>query len=317
MFNIRLMYRISRKALKLIEQTESVFQKYITMSHIVFLLFWAFYSHTIFTNGANTDLSKLTANQTQLWLQSIAQANSVTTNPRIEIVHLGDGVEIALFDDRDQNRYIFKQNVNKQVDWYLYDNELNPFVAGDIYDRCHGRISSPQARHDLPGIYLYTNNEISYGLGIILVATTNLFQWFNGTTPYSFDDQPSIKNGTQLLLTFETTIYYNINSDLMLYNKKIHEIVEQANVSIENDSKNNLQSFISIKDLDCQRHRQIVFNQIRLLILACTAQVTFKCPLENLGSSCWLEDKRISNIQLNIDSFTFITDRTITVRIDV
>ncbi len=71
-----------------------------------------------------------------------------------------------------------------------------------------------------------------------------------------------------------------------------------------------------MENLSCQQHQQIVYNALRSLTFACTIQVTFKCPLQ-IGSACWLEEKRISNIQLNINSKAFIIDRTITVRIDV
>jgi hypothetical protein len=71
-----------------------------------------------------------------------------------------------------------------------------------------------------------------------------------------------------------------------------------------------------MENLSCQRHQQIVYDDLRLLKIVCTTKVTFKCPLK-LGSTCWIEDKRLSNIQLNIDSNTFTSDKTITVRIDV
>ncbi|CAF3998833.1 unnamed protein product, partial [Rotaria sp. Silwood1] len=104
---------------------------------------------------------------------------------------------------------------------------------------------------------------------------------------------------------------------LILYNKKINDIIQQANISIKYDNNNNnLEKFLLMENLSCRRHERIVYDDLRSLVFACTIQVTFKCPLQ-IGSTCWLENKKISNIYLNINSFEFISDRTITVRIDV
>lgn len=281
------------------------------------LLFWTLNCYTIFINGAKADLSLLTSNQTQVWLEAVSQINNNTQDPRIEIIPLGDRIDITLYNDQDgipiQNRYLFKQNIHKQVDWYLYENQLNSSGASNIYDRCDGTLFSKDVRPNLAGIYVYANNS----LGIILIETSKSFQWFNNTNSYPFDRQTNLKNGTKLVLGFETNIYYNTNSDLISYNEKINDIIQQSNISINNDNQiNNLQTFVSMENLSCQQHQQIVYNALRSLTFACTIQVTFKCPLQ-IGSACWLEEKRISNIQLNINSKAFIIDRTITVRIDV
>ncbi|CAF4192544.1 unnamed protein product [Rotaria magnacalcarata] len=265
----------------------------------------------IFIINAETDLSLLTTNQIQTWLRAVSQINSSTQEPHIYIIRGGDEVEIPLYKYENhvipQNRYLFKQNINKRVDCYLYENEFSSSIPFDFYDTCHGTLSLKQARKELAGIYVYAGNETSFGLGIIHVETTNSFQWFNGTKFYSFDNETNLKNGTQLVLGFETMLYYNENSDLTRYNTKINDIIQQANISIENHTSNNLEMFMSMEDLSCQRHQRIIHEDLRSLIFACTIKVTFKCSLQ-IGSTCWIENKHISNIRLNINSFTFITD---------
>ncbi|CAF2397966.1 unnamed protein product [Rotaria sp. Silwood2] len=286
----------------------------------IFLLFWTFHNFTICIHGVETNLANLTVNQAEVWLKAVSEINNVAQEPRIEIIHLGHGIEIPLYNDRNnisyQNRHLFKQNIHKRVDYYLYENQLNPSISSNIYDKCHGTLSSKQALEHVAGIYVYTGNSTSYGLGIITVETINSFQWFNNTEFYLFDNQSRLQNGTKLVLGFETMIYYNLNSDLILYNKKINHIIQQANISIKYDNNNNLETFILMENLSCQRHERIVYDDLRSLVFACTIQVTFKCPLQ-IGSACWLENKKISNIHLNINSFSFISDRTISVRIDV
>ncbi|CAF0976579.1 unnamed protein product [Rotaria sordida] len=287
---------------------------------VIFLLFWSFHSFKICIHGAETDLSMLTANQAEVWLKAASEINNKNQEPRIEIVHLDHGIDIPLYDDRNnityQNRHLFKQNINKKVNYYLFENQLNPSISSNTYDQCHGTLSSKHVQQDLAGIYVYAGNLTSYGLGIIIVEIIKSFQWFNGTQSYLFNSQTNLKNGTKLLLGFETIIYYNSNSDLILYNDKINDIIQHTNISIEKDNNNNLETFILMENLSCQRHERIVDDALRSLIFACTIQVTFKCPLQ-IGSTCWLENKKISNIHLNINSFAFISDRTITVRIDV
>jgi hypothetical protein len=285
-----------------------------------FFLFWIFHCYIIFINGAQTDLSMLTTNQTQIWLKSISQVNSISENLRIEIIPLGSKIEISLYNDQDdtlhQNRHLFKQNINKRVYCYVYENQINTSISSNIYDPCHGTVSSRETSQNLAGTYLYTGNQISSGLGIILIEITKSFQWFNNSISYTFNKQSNLKNGTQLFLAFETPIYYNSNSDLIYYNKKIDEIIQQANISIKNDNQTNLETFFFMENLSCQRHSQIIDDDLRLLTIVCTTKVTFICPLQ-IGSTCWIEEKRMSNIQLNIDSYIFISDKTITVRIDV
>jgi len=294
--------------------------KYIRMILNGFFLFYIFHYFISFINGIQTDLSKLTTNQTQLWLQSISQVNNISQNLHIEIVSLGTNVEIPLYNNRDnishQNRYLFKQDINKRVDCYIYENQINTFITTDIYDQCHGRLFSRQASENLAGIYLYIDNQINSGLGIILVEITKSFEWFNNSKSYLLDKQSNLKNGTQLILGFETTIYYNSNSDLINYNKKIDEIIQQANISIQNDNQTNLETFFFMENLSCRRHSIIINDNLRLLTIVCTIQVTFKCPLQH-GSTCWIENKQISNIQFNIDSKIFLSNKMITVRIDV
>lgn len=287
------------------------------MTLIAFFLFCIFHCLISFINGVQTDFSKLTTNQTQLWIQSLSKVNSISQNLHIEIASLGTEIEIPLYDNISyQNRSLFKQDINKQVDWYIYKNEVNTSITSNIYDQCHGTLFSRETSVNLAGTYLYIDNEKNSGLGIILVELTKSFQWLNNSKIYLFNKDLSIKNGTQLILAFETDIYYNSNSDLINYNKKIDEIIQQANISIKKDNQINLEKFFSMENLSCQRHSYIINNNLRLLAIVCIIQVTFKCPLQT-GSSCWIEDKRISNIQLNIDSKTFISNKMLTVRIDV
>ncbi|CAF0827820.1 unnamed protein product [Rotaria sp. Silwood1] len=287
---------------------------------VIFLLFWTFHSFKVCIHGAETDLSMLTVDQAIVWLKAVSEINNISQEPHIEIIHLDHEIEIPLYDDRNnithRNRHLFKQNINKRVDNYLYEDQLNPNIPSNIYDKCHGTLLSKQTVENIAGIYVYAGNPTSYGLGIIIIETIHSFQWFNHTEFYSFDNQSNLKNGTKLVLGFETIIYYNSNSDLILYNKKINDIIQQANISIKYDNNNNLEKFLLMENLSCRRHERIVYDDLRSLVFACTIQVTFKCPLQ-IGSTCWLENKKISNIYLNINSFEFISDRTITVRIDV
>ncbi|CAF0900134.1 unnamed protein product [Adineta steineri] len=283
------------------------------------LFVWIFHCCIISIDGINNDitLSMLTTNQIQVWLKAISQINQ---DPAVVILRLDSPMEIPLYNDRDgidhKNRHLFKQNINKQVNCYLFENQLNSSISLNIYDQCHGTLILRNVQKDIAGIYVYTGNEVSYGLGIILFEITNSFQWFNGTKFYSFDQQSNLKNGTQLSLAFETLIYYNSNSDIILCNNKINNIIQQANVLIINDDKNNLETFFHMENLSCQQHQQIVDNDLRLLTFVCITKVTFICPLQ-IGSTCWIENKRMSNIVLNIDSLYFPSDKTITVRIDV
>ncbi|CAF0868415.1 unnamed protein product [Adineta steineri] len=283
------------------------------------LFVWIFHCCMISIDGINNDitLSMLTTNQIQVWLKAISQINQ---DPAVVILRLDSPMEIPLYNDRDgidhKNRHLFKQNINKQVNCYLFENQLNSSISLNIYDQCHGTLILRNVQKDIAGIYVYTGNEVSYGLGIILFEITNSFQWFNGTKFYSFDQQSNLKNGTQLSLAFETLIYYNSNSDIILCNNKINNIIQQANVLIINDDKNNLETFFHMENLSCQQHQQIVDNDLRLLTFVCITKVTFICPLQ-IGSTCWIENKRMSNIVLNIDSLYFPSDKTITVRIDV
>jgi hypothetical protein len=284
---------------------------------MILAIFLVFYCYTI---SAETDLSILTTDQSQIWLNAVSQVNNKTQDPRIEIVRFDNDIDISLYNDQNgipyKNRHLFKQNINKRVECYLYENQMNSSSSSNIYDQCHGALSSRKASQNIAGTYLYTGNQTSYDLGIILVEITNSFDWFNDTKSYLFNKQSSLRNGTELSLGFKSMIYYNSDSDLISLNKKINDIIQQANLSIKFDQENNLDTFISMEDLSCQRHELIIYDSLRLLIIVCTTKVTFKCPLQ-IGSTCWIEDKRMSNIQLNIDSYTFISEKTLTVRIDV
>jgi hypothetical protein len=279
-------------------------------------LFWIIY----LIHGAETDLSMLTTDQAQIWLNVISKINNSNQNPRIEIIRFGKSIDISLYKDQDgisyENRHLFKQNIHKRIDCYLYKNQINSFHSSNIYDSCHGALSSQNISQTIAGTYVYTGNQTGYTLGLILVEITDSLYWFNNTKSYLFNKSTTIKNGTQLSLAFEFNIYYNSNSDLVVLNNKINDIIQQANISIKPDKEDNLETFFSMENLSCQRHQQIVYDDLRLLEIVCTTKVTFKCPLK-LGSTCWIEDKRLSNIQLNIDSNTFTSDKTITVRIDI
>ena len=215
-----------------------------------------------------------------------------------------------------EHRYLFKQNINKRIDCYLDRNRINSSLSSDIYDSCHGTLSSRKVLSTIAGTYVYTGNQISSTLGLIVVQITKSLHWFNGTKSYPFNKLSPIRNGTQLNLAFECEFYYNSNSDVIALNTKINDLVQQANLSIEQNAEDNLEIFLFMENLSCQRHEQIVNDDLRMLIIVCTTKVTFKCPL-TIGSSCWIENKSLSNIQLNIDSHTFVSDKTLTVRIDV
>jgi hypothetical protein len=267
--------------------------------------------------GAKADLSMLTDDQSQIWLNAVSTINP---NPRIEIIRFGEAIDISLYKDQDgisyENRHLFKQNIHKRIDCYLYKNQINSSVSSNIYDTCHGALSSRNAPRTIAGTYVYTQNQTGHALGLILVQITDSLYWFNDSKTYIFNKSTILQNGTQLSLGFELNIYYNWNSDLIALNNKINDIIQQANASIKPTTDNNLETFLSMENLSCNRHQQIVYDDLRLLKIVCTTEVIFKCPLK-LGSTCWIEDKQLSNIQLNIDSNVFTSDKTITVRIDV
>ena len=280
-------------------------------------LFSVFYCLIIVINGIQTDFSMLNINQTQIWLNAISEINNTTENLHIEIAQLNHQIDIPLYDDLSpENRHLFKQNINKRIDCLLYENELNSSISSNIYNPCSGGLSSRNVLQTVAGTYVYTANQSSHSLGLILVEITDRLYWLNGSKTFFFDPQSSIKNGTVLTLVFETMIYYNSNSDLINLNNKINAIIQQANISITMNNQTNLENFISMEDLSCQRHEQIVYDDLRLLIITCTTTVTFKCPLK-IGSTCWIENKQLSNIQLHMNSNTFISNQTLTLQIDV
>ncbi|CAF0822174.1 unnamed protein product [Adineta ricciae] len=289
------------------------------MMPVVFLLL---YVVSCSIHWVRTDLSiLLSSKESQAWLDAVSQINQSANEPFITVVELGDSMEIPLYNTKDvstyQNRHIFKQNINKRVDCYLFANILTLSSSANIYDSCYEALLTREIESNMAGIYVYTDDEFSSALGLIIVRITNSFQWFNDTKPFSFRKQPTIRNGTQLSLAFETMIYYNSNSDLRLYNQHIDGIVQQAKISINHpDHSNNLHTFFAMDKLSCQRHEQIADDNVRLLTLVCLTEVTFQCPLSS-GSTCWIENKRMSNIVLNINGLDFVSDRTVTVRIDV
>ena len=266
------------------------------------------------------ELAKLTPNQAQSWLKASGQINTSTAQPRITILHLGDSLNIQLFSSEPnavrKSQHVFKQNVNKRVDWYAFENELNVAVPSSLYDSCHGTLALAKAQLDSAGLYVYTDNQMADAVGVIVVSVGDTFQWMYQRKIFVFNDQSVLKNGSQLLLLFDAVIYYNANSDLSAYNKRINDIVQQASVTLDSANAKNIHLFATTKNLACQRHQQIAFDELRMVTLACTAQVTFHCPLQ-AGSSCWLEEKPFSNIRLNIDSVSYYAQRTVTVRIDV
>ena len=262
----------------------------------------------------------LTANQTEIWSNVVSQINSINQTPRIYIVQVGHTSEISLYHDDDrippENRHLFKQNIHKQIDCLVYENRLNSIRPSNVFDPCHGILSIRNARPTIAGTYVYTTNEVSYSLGLILTEMPTTLYWFDHTKPYVLNKSSSINNGTQLLLGFQWNIYYNSNSDLFVLNEYMNDTVEQAHVSIQWNEEDNLQNFFLMENLICQRYQAIVYDDLRMMNIVCTTKVTFQCPLQS-GSSCWLENKRLSNIQFNIDSQTFFSSQTITVRIDV
>ena len=60
---------------------------------VIYLLFWI----VSLINGAGTDLSGLTVDQAQTWLNAISQINNMNLDSRIYIVRLGDEIEISLY----------------------------------------------------------------------------------------------------------------------------------------------------------------------------------------------------------------------------
>lgn len=268
-----------------------------------------------------TDLSTLSANQRQVWLDAVTRINQTNGDLSVVIVELDYPVSIPLFENQhetaQQTRSLFKQDVHKQVHCHLHENHVNPAIFYNPYDRCHGALISREASISTAGVYVYTDVHRSLALGIIAVKTIDWFQWFNGTKPYPRGEQLTVKNGTTLSLAVETLIYFNSDSDLPLYNERIEEIIREAHMFIDPDGfMNNLSLFFALEHLTCQRHRQIVNDELRLLSLICLVDVTFHCPLSK-GSTCWLENKRMSNLVLNMDSSAFITDRTFSVQIEV
>lgn len=286
------------------------------MFALILLLLGCFYC----TDGMESNTSVLTSDQAEIWFNAISQINRDNQTARIDVIQLGATSEISLYGNEDrtpwENRHLFKQNIHKQIHCYVYQNQLNSNRSSNIYDPCHGALFTRNARANIAGTYVYTANQTGHSLGLILVELPNSLHWFNHTKSYVLDQSSAIRNGTELFLGFQCHIYYNSNSDLLLLNEQINDIVQQAHVSIESDEKETFPRFFLIENLICQRHEQIVYDDLRLLTIVCTTKMTFHCPL-SIGSSCWIENKRLSNIQFHIHSQTLISNQTLTIRIDV
>lgn len=260
------------------------------------------------------------SNQTEIWFNTISQINRDNQTARIYIIPLGTTSEISLYGKEDEtpveNRHLFKQNIRKQIDCYVYRNQLDSNRSSNIYDVCYGALITRNALANMAGTYVYTANQTGHSLGLILIELTNTLYWFNHTKPYVLDRSSSIQNGTELFLGFQCHIYYNSNSDLIRLNEQINDIVRQAYVSIESNEDETFPRFFLMENLICQQYQQIVYDDLRLLTIVCTTKVIFNCPLP-IGSSCWIENKRLTNIQFHIHSQTFISNQTLTLRIDV
>lgn len=291
---------------------------------MIVFIFYLFYCtqqwSLIFVRGQTTDLSSLSLEKVRLWNENIAQLRNETWNIRFEFLNYGDQVNIPLFyndpSDPDPPRSIFKQNVKKRVKWILFEDQLNTQTPSNYYEKCLAALYSSLAYYPIAGLYVYTNTRLTQAMGIAVVTMTNAFKWFNGTEAFQLNEETILKNGTELTLVFEATIYYSSNSDLPGYNQQMDDIIQQARVTIDNNVRFNLEKFFLMNNLLCRRHSMILYDEVRASIFTCQVSVTFQCPL-NQGSSCWLEEKAFSNIQLYVANSNFACRETVTLRIDV
>ena len=266
------------------------------------------------------DLSGLSPEVRLVWQRIFSQANSSGTQPVIKIVGIAKDSEVVLFKRGDsqppEQRYVFKQDINGKVDWYVYEGTSNSLTPWHFYDACRGSLSVQRYASNLAGFYLYSNNLTSAAVGIIMASMTTQWRWFKGTKELLFDDLTTIANGTQLQLGFESTVYYNDNTDFPEHNRVVREIVQRINMSIDEKMNANIAPFLVMRNLSCKRHSKIVYDSLRAVTFACLVDVVFRCPMETSGSSCWLEEKPIGNLRLDIHNTAAYSERKITVRID-
>lgn len=290
------------------------------MKLTMWMLCWTFLYSLILVNGKIADLSNLTPEERLAWQRIFSQANSSGSQPLIQIVGIDTDSEVILFEEDDSQpaveRYVFKQDINANVDWYVYEGKSNYLTPWRFYDACRGSLSVQRYASNLAGFYIYSNNLTSAAVGVIMASMTTQWRWFNGTKEFIFDDRTAVANGTQLQLGFESSVYYNDNTDFPEHNRMIRRIVQQMNMSIDEKMNANIARFLTMDNLSCKRHSKIVYNSLRALTFACMVDVVFKCPLETLGSSCWLEQKPIANLRLDIHNTAAYSEKTITVRID-
>lgn len=282
--------------------------------------YWTQQWSSIFVHGQATDLSSLSSEKVRLWNQNIAQLRNETSNIRFEFLNYGDQVNIPLFyndpSDPDPPRSIFKQNAKKRVKWLLFEDQLNTRAPSNYYEKCLAALYSSLAYYPIAGLYVYTNTRSTQAMGIAVVTMTNVFKWFNGTEAFPLNEETILKNGTELKLAFEATIYYSSSSDLPDYNQQMDDMIQQARLTVDNNVRFNIEKFVRMNNLLCRRHSMILYDEVRASIFTCQVSVIFQCPL-NQGSSCWLEEKTFSNIQLSVANSNFACRETVTLRIDV
>ena len=264
-------------------------------------------------HGLCLTTADLSTNQTRVWLDTLPRVRNQTS--KVYVVKLDDEIDIRLFKNHDkqsiETRYLFKQNIHKQVECFVEENRRINLLS-DFYNPFYEGLYARHIRSSQAGIYISTENRTSQSLALILIDTFKPLIWLNKTKIYNLNHQNPIKNGSILSVAFETNVYFHSNSDLPNLNEKINQIIEQVHISINTTN----QKFFIMKNLECQRHEHIVNDALRLVILPCITDVTFICPLQT-GSSCWIDNKQLSNIQLNIDSKFIPFNQTLTIQIDV
>ena len=263
------------------------------------------------------DLSRLNSKQIEIWHQAKSQVILSNIQPAIQIVRSGETVNFPIFTNDDlsspNDRYLFKQNIKKRVDWYLSENVLNYDVESYIYDKCQASLFQIRASQSIAGHYVSTDTRFANGFSIIFVDRTKSIRWFNGNEEFQFQPDTILNNGTILTLATQTIVFYNSNTDFPAYNQQIDKIIEQANIEIDNFESSR---FFATENLICEQHSKIFRSTIRSLTWACRVDITFMCPLDK-GSSCWLEEKKLPTFNLLMDSDAITSDEKVTVQINV
>ncbi|CAF0962287.1 unnamed protein product [Didymodactylos carnosus] len=268
------------------------------------ILFFIIYFHVYTINS--TDLTNLTPGQAVLWLESFP----VIRQTFVEIFQFGEQFEIPLQGGPIivNRRNLFKQTIYGVVQSFVYKNEQNPRYP-IIYDLCHGTIDVVRAYHNIAGTYLYTTSTESNALSIIIVSITNSVEWYKyhetgRIEQYQFNPLTvtEITNNTNLKLVFEITFHFNSESDIIILNEKVNNIINKVNVTISDDTQF---PFLKTKNLKCRKHQQYVYNEIRQMVLACITDVIFTCP-----NQCWVYNKKL-DIRVIMDSYVFASERTI------